>query len=527
MDPTQWNAFKSYLPESLVKDVELDRVIFDGKNLSMGQILNDSTSYTYPDIKRAQTCENKMTGSSLKPSENTELSWAVKWACTAYTLPWMFKYLTKYIHLPNQLFNERMTRLLQEHHFDACRHYNALLDQPKQTLTLSDDSPVAGFYIHTPVRIYQSNARKGKRKGAREISSLPDKKSDLDHFIIRGYMNVYILRHHINDTEHDILVLFRGTSNDFHTPPQFGNNFRNTQVFSCPSWSTSEQKVYEKGSETKPLYTRYYADMAADVKDLIYEHVDRLDSSTARRIMVTGHSMGAGLTILLCDYMKRDRPDLWTKTDFRPIASPLVMNDAAVVQMEQWFIDNKRPYQYMELVNSDDIIHFEYELGGKDHLKVCIQEGIKHVMSWAVFMTQPSVKQHDITDVFKKYPDTAASFFMRGFLKQQTVSRDKRCGFRMGRRADEISFWGHPKLISLYNSTVNLYYCERHINWTTEYVGRSHADYMNMSTNVFWSSLRLWEEILYDMYRAVGLSKRNPLIVLPMFPKPSLKKLCA
>jgi hypothetical protein len=526
MDPGQWNAFKSHLPQSLVKDIELDRVIFDTQNLSIHQIVRDSTTYTYPDLRHAQQCENKVTGSSLSTDEHEELSWAVKWACIAYTLPWMFRFIPKYLHLPNRQFNERMLQVMQEHHFDACLHYDTLLVTQVAPLALPEDTSVAGYFIHTPLKVSlpPSKPRASKRgpKKSKPLNRLPERKEELEKLDIRGYMNVYVLRYHVSDDEHELMVLFRGTSNDFHAPPQFGNQFRRTQVFSFPSRCTVDQSDWPEGSETRPLYTPYYSEMLLDVKDHIYHHLERLDVSGAERILVTGHSMGGALTILFCDYLKREHPSWWAKTDFRPVASPLVMNDAAVVQMEQWFIDNRREYQYMELVNSDDIVHVEYQLGGRDAFKTCIQSGIKSLMSWAVHMTQPSMTSEEISRVITKYPDTAASFFIRGFLRSQVVSQDKRSGFRMARRADEVSHWGHPRLASLYNKTVNLYYCDRHIDWSTEYTGRSHADYMDMSTNVFWTSLRLWEEMLYRQYQQLGLDRRNPLILLPMFPERDL-----
>ena len=96
----------------------------------------------------------------------------------------------------------------------------------------------------------------------------------------------------------ELYVLFSGTSNEFNAIPQYGKNFKNTQIFRYPEFSLDKWEFNLGGSDTEPLFYYYYSSM---IKSHIYACLSQLgiECTNFKRIVVSGHSMGGGLVITL------------------------------------------------------------------------------------------------------------------------------------------------------------------------------------------------------------------------------------
>ena len=70
-----------------------------------------------------------------------------------------------------------------------------------------------------------------------------------------------------------------------------------------------------------------------------------------------------------------------------------------------------------------------------------------------------------------------------------------------------------------HQNSLNVVYCSRNYKDKDEYLGKSHVNYVDVSMNLFWTPLRMYENSLYEFYSQRGLKQQNNLLIIPMFSK--------
>lgn len=550
------------LPKELIEGVDIKEDIVDAAQIDAFQILSSWLNHKYPTMLSKQDCRDVINNRSYSSNSDTEkeIFFGAKLSLIAYSMPFYFPQICTHLHMRNDQFVNYLEGFVAESAFLAYQNMDMILEGDLNMIALPPDTQVSGFYVRTPIQIWNRQKRR--------VYKIPswEKRDRLLKTLIIGNVNVYVLRRNLEDG-YECYVLFRGTSNEFNAIPQYGDRMTNTQLYRVPMYDPSENKFYETGSQSVPLFYYYYSDMIDNVMPHIVQCLDWLHASDpgCQRIVVAGHSMGAALTLTFCYLWKLRHPDLWAKTFFRSYASPICCNDAAVMMMEQWMIDSMQPDKFLEVVNTDDFVNVQYLLGGKKGLKNAIKSGTNSIGSWLVsnYMTDtfPPRAEEPVQDpdpdpktkkahesenksenksetsgdssmiqrmmrIIQVYPEIAFSAFMNGALTSQiqNVPDEKKAGFRIGQRKEEIKLWGSRALKSTYNNTLKLFFCQRRINWNTEYLGKSHSNYVDINMNIFWAPLRMYEDHLYRYYASHSLRHNNRLRVVGMFPATDVRQ---
>jgi hypothetical protein len=201
----------------------------------------------------------------------------------------------------------------------------------------------------------------------------------------------------------------------------------------------------------------------------------------------------------------------------------MIANHAAILLQEQRMIDNARPMQYMEVVNTDDFVNAQYLLGGKSGVELSLRAGTEELTGWLA--QQFLQRKKRVVDIWRDQPESAMSAFLRGVMRQQKdcPSRDKRSACRLGQRPMEMQQWGNQTLAHVYQHTLLLIFCERPVDWSSEYLGKAHAHYAGVNFALLWTSLRFYEDQLYRQYAQHSLRKRNRRLVIPLFHQADMK----
>jgi hypothetical protein len=515
------------LPPDLFSGINISKQIEKASNYSIFDILKNWISLKTPTLISKQDCKDVISDTSDANDKylHKELLLGSKLALIAYSLPGFFKEISDHFHYRNATFMDHFNGYVAEYSRIATNNMDDILEGNTNFIQLPDQNQLSGFYIRTPIRVWNKD---GKLK--QKIPSWKNRSKLLKYFVL-GNTNVYVLRQNLPDHKYELFVLFRGTSNEFNGIPQYGDKFKNTQVFRYPEYEPFEEKFYKGGSTTKSLFYFYYMEMVKDVQDHIYQTLDYLgvNDQRCKRVVVSGHSMGGALTISFAHMCKINKPDIWDKCEFRSYAAPYCCNDAAIKQLEGWVQASLKPYKFIEVVNTDDFVNVQYKLGGQDAIDQSITKGVTNLITWLVDSHFDKFIKHrnNEQETFEKalriaqmYPDIAMSAFLSGATEAQkdNFPTDKKIARRMGTRSKEIKMWGSNILTKNYNRTLNLVFCKRRINWENEYPGKSHINYVDVNMKVFWSLLRSYENDLYKEYSTVGLGKKcNSLRIVGLF----------
>lgn len=536
------------LPHELLDGVDLKEDVVDSAKVDTFQVLYSWLNHKYPTLVSKQDCHDVISGVSDTHDAETkqEIYYNAKMALLGYAMPFYMPRITTHLHMKNAHFIRYLETFVAESTFLAYQNMDDIVEGDLDFLTLPNEAQISGFYVRTPIQIWN---RQKKR-----LYTIPswDKRDKLLKNLVIGNVNVYIMRKNLEDG-FECYVLFRGTSNEFNAIPQYGDHMTNTQLYRIPQYDPIENKFYPEGSNSIPLFYYYYTDMINNVMPHILQCLDWLHVSNeaCKRIVVTGHSMGAALTMTFCYMFKLQQEKLWEKTYFRSYASPLCCNDAAVVKIEQWIIDSMQVNKYIEVVNTDDFVNVQYLLGGKKGLKNSIKHGTNKIGSWLVSnywatygrnITHPTGNEgkdnkpsedgatrneegmdtvQRMMRIIQVYPEIAFSAFMNGALNAQidNLPEEKSAGFRLGHRQEERKLWGSQALKKAYNGTLKVFFCKRRIHWQSEYLGKSHSNYVDLNMNIFWAPLRMYEDHLYRYYAKHGLRHNNRLRIVGMFPE--------
>ena len=530
VNPTRSLFDPEDLPDELTQGISIESEVLNPDNFNPLNVFRAWISNKTPTIDARQDCKDVISGEMSNKDEQThkELHHCAKLAMIAYSLPFYIPEISTHMHLKNDMFNTYLRGFVASSTVLAHENMDEILEGHRNLITLPRDNQIGGFYIRTPIQTW--SLKNGKPKKEYDIPSWKNRRQLLHRFI-SGNVNCYVLRSRRDDSangEFECNILFRGTSNEFNGIPQYGDHMQNSQLYRLPQYDPIKNKLYTNGSTKIPLFYFYYVDMIENVRAHIIQCLEWLGAMNAccKRIVVTGHSMGAALTLTFSYIMYHHHRDLWDKMEFRTFASPMCCNNIAVKKMEQHVIDSMRPNKWLEVVNTDDFVNIQYMLGGEKGLKNSLHSGTSSIVSWALerYWSNESEEESDVLRRFLRiiqiYPELSISVFMSSALDVQAANLpdDKRAAFRMGQRSNELDLWGKKELDRTYNGTMKLYRCKRRINWKNEYLGRSHSMYVDMNFNTLWAPLRLYEDTIYrNFYAKHGLKHNNRLRIVGLF----------
>lgn len=519
----------SDMPLNVLSDVKIQDVL-DTSLDDQYVIWNTWKPYIQRDVTQLYKCENVVTGENIQniPEIEKRTYDCVKFAFMAYTSPHLFLNLSPHIHESNYHFNSIMYQIVAQ----SINTSNRVMHQINmgQVKFLPTSEQVGGFYIRTPIKLWN---RQGKR-----VYRLPsyNRRQELVNYKVEGNVNSYVTREPIlNEGKSEtfrLRISFRGTSNDFNGIPQYGKNFSNTQVYSVPSFDPIENKVYPCGSSSVPLLMSTYVDLVRNVWPHIKQCLKwlRVDSEFCEEVVVTGHSMGGAMTIVLNYLLYTENIEWWKKFYFVAIGAPTCANHKAVEVMEQRCIDMNTPYKVIEVINDDDFVNMHYKLGDRQGVEKSISCGIVHTIAWLLkyifednenenfFHFEKKQRDNILLRLMREHTNELASSFVNGVFhgQYQTSTSNPTVGTRMGYRRSVRALWGTAQLNTLVNNTFALLVCKRFPNYHKEYIGKSHVDYLYTSFYTAWKHTRLFEDRHYYFLRENSLRHHsNRLKIIP------------
>lgn len=524
VNPTRSIYRRDDLPGNLLQNLDLRKEL--AERFSVFDVIRTVLSRDTSQFNHKQLCTDRI--SEKDDLYDTELRQeerlAGKIAWLAYAFPVIFPEISLRFYMDNIRLNQRLNSYITENSLDLFVGMDNVMEGDLKLIHLPRQHQVAGFYFRTPVRIWNE-------KGQRVYKIPPwEQREDLLKYLVEGNVNVYVLRRNLGPDrkpeKFELYVAFRGTSNDFNGIQQYGKRMRNTQVYREPMYSIEKDCFLKHPKSATPLFFYYYVSMIYNIWPHIFQALTWLDWPKAERIVVSGHSMGGALTTCF-EYMlyQLHRP-LWDKTFFRAFASPLFCNDEAVRVMEQRVIDSMQHNKHIEFINNDDMSNTQHLLGGADLIKDGITQGTSNLVSWLVEAHRKELiglNQEDLMSrllrIVQISPDSAANAFFIGVMRSQSGNQDENPlgPSRMGARGAEKKLYGHPVLHQTYNETLRICTCDRNIEWSGEYFGKSHLDYADLNFSTLWAPLRMYEDRLYRFYHKYGLKRHNSLRVIGLF----------
>lgn len=507
------NEFKSIFKE--VQSNPTHFITTEGLIPNMSRYATDSKRQTCRDIL---SC----TPISEKDPLYRDLELGMRLATLGYSLPEFVIAFSRFIHQPNVTFRQTIDHVIAANGSKAQQNLMNILEGKCNQIILPKDSQFSGFYIRTPVQVWNP-----KGKATTKIPTF-EKRYDLSESFISGNVNFYVVKRPLPEGIFDIYVMFRGTSNEFNAIPQYGKDYENTQVYRVPQYDPLTDTFILGGSVDKPLLFYVYCDMIRNIENELFSLLQGMGAmeSNCRRIVVAGHSMGGALVNTLCYISYYEREEYWKKMVFRAYASPMHMNSQASSFISQAIINSAMTNKYTDTINSDDIIISQYQFGGKTKIKDSISSGLNSFTSQ--YISGKSLK--NITDV--------ESTFIKGVMSTQlntleivpptdltnVTDEEKKLTEMIVKSAARVGMDRFSerdiqacKMNHVYERRLRVILCERLPDENGDYDIYSHEAYLNMYTTNVYKFTRTFEDNLYRLYHEKGLKHTsNRMIVLPM-----------
>ncbi len=442
-----------------------------------------------PNVMTKQDCN----GSA---KAQAEAAYAVKYAFLAYAFPWLLTVLGPNMDLPNTTFTQLAQRTMAADGFECFQNMQEILDDEVKFIPMPDDTEVSGFFFRTATRLWN------KASPNERVYTLPDwdHRHDLLHLHVIGNVNAYVLRRNLSEGNYELIVLFRGTSNELNAVPEYGEALSNTQLFHLPDFNvdTAEHST----NENEPLFYHHYYCIIMDALPHIYRLLEVLGASDAKRILCAGHSMGGALVVTFA-WMVRAHPS-FRKFQFRAYAAPYCCNDTAVRLLDSVL----EPEQMIEVINADDFVNVQYIFGDEKGFDQSVQRGTKAVVIWMIkqdktILLSPSHKEMVARCLrgIQRYPEVSLALFLHNVNLEQSSIRGR---------------YSRPKSVVM---------CKRRVADGSEYVGKSHSEYLDVDMQVLWKPLRDFEDAHYSWFAETGLRVRqNEFRLVALFAEPDRAK---
>lgn len=507
----QVEFIRQFLPPELMNVIEKNGIHLDPLNVAERWLRR---SYQDP----GQGCREFISGRDMSAEAKTELEWGAKLSSIACAFPDQLAKLSTRLHLSPELFNAFTNSLVAGTTLTASHSMNRILSGREDEVILPHDAKLAGFFIRTPLRIWNHEG-----VSVDTIPAWKDRSDLLQHFVVGGN-TFWVLRSNTSNG-YECQVLFRGTSSEFHAVPEYGAHGQGTQVFSIPTYDPKTHTVMPEGSDTVPLLSLLHATCIADLRSHLFQCLEWLGANEieCQRVLFVGHSMGAALVQTLAYQMAQEEHPLWKKSFFRSYAPPMCSNASAVAELEHQVIQTGQKWKYMEMVNRDDVVNVLYRFGGAKGFEEALDSGSESVAAWLMdglhWTASKAEMTTRVTEALRLYPELAAAIFVRGFMASQVTrtAEDRRAGFRPGMRKEEVVYAGLPQLRRTFGDTMGVWFCHRPIEWSTEYLGKSHSYYGEINFTVFWVMCREYENELYHRYhhRTLHYHPQDRVLIVP------------
>lgn len=473
------------------------------------------------------------------PDLEREAWLAVRWSFLAYAFPTLWTTLPQWWHETNVDVNAHVTQFMALRTLECTADMDDILRGTRTEFALPPSTPVAGFYLRTPIRRWLPSGTETHRwpPWARR------------HSLLDGLMlppvHAYILRQPVADEGRqpvaeatdtgrqppdafDLLVVFRGTASEVQGLPQYGRHLHNTQIYRYPCFDPFTRTLHlhpEELNTPPPLVYPSYVASWEDAWPHIHQALQWLDLEHARRVVFIGHSLGAALVTVGELLLYDSHPDLWRRSVFRAIACPLVLNKPAVQLMEQRLHDAGQRDQHIEVVNVDDVMNVRREFGDSATRVRTWRGGATGLGWWLIesWWTQhPPVSPSwwdNLAARLRASPQQALSAFVSGAMPEQwaTPVTHPAESTRLGQDVAGAAADTHR--------TLRLLVCQRRIQWQDEYAGRSHIDYMDLNFLTLWLTSRSYEDRLYHHYTRHSLRADNAVRLVALFPPDDLARI--
>jgi len=474
-------------------------------------ISSSSSSSSSSNLLHYQYAHDVITGQNIDYDSDIQqfVKKCVHMAYLAYSLPYFIPYFLQTLFSPSLSSTNAyllMQATLEKYHFASIQYMIHTLYDPQDISPIIPLSrqDMAGFFIRTPLRVWDNQWQLTSIPSWSHRHQLCDE--PYSHWFWCGNNVAYIFR-----VRHRIWISFRGTADDFNAANQYGKHMQKTQVYRKPDFQPLTREFFVNDEKTNENNTSlFFSNYVFQVEDLLphliqsLEWLDALNDQKCHDIVVTGHSMGGALVLIFQYLLYHHYPKIYQKCKFVAFGAPMCANSAAIMELEKYASESNIKNKHVEILNTDDFVVIPYQMGqDPDAIRHCIANG-KHMVG-SFLLSHILQSKHDFSSsssfsFLKDKPEFYLAIFLYGMLQKQAMlpCHDSNVACRMGNRKDEMKQWGSSALSKQYQKSVRLLYYHRQINEKEEFLGRSHAFYIQTNMIPLWQSSRRYEDQWYQ-----------------------------
>lgn len=510
-----------------------------------------------------------------------EIDLAGKLSFIGYSLPFFLEKLLPRFHLSNKLFFEYATNYIAMSTILAYQNTDEILEKNLTFLTVPDDCPVSGFYIRTPPRIYSNDKEidyktefptwenKDKLndyivKGNVNVYVLKNKKNSECYVCFRGTSNEFNASHQYGRNLSNTPV-YALPDYDFDSEKRITLPPENKPLFFY-YYSEMILEVYQHiinclelldVDKVKRIVVSGHSMGGALTQIFCYvlklKNPEIWEKTFFRSLASPAVGNRPAIRMMEKWIIESKQPnkflDILNEDDFVGVRYLLGGKNMipkfisqGILSIGIWLVTNYWDFFGKELLTSLNIespkkkrkknnpITFQNLLIDHDNfifdknmeinpLKWMNKKQKGNKISKQIWKNQYVQR---LIQTIKKYPDRAISSFLQGAMRTQIKENDNfehiEYAERLGSCPDEIQAWGTKSLRNIYQSSLRVIHCKRHIDWENEFIGKCHANYAHLNMNILWSGLRLYEDNLYKKYQKMGNIPEN-FVILGIFPE--------